>query len=174
MRRFTHWSIYMSTQTISPVVEGVKAEFTRAIERMQKVFAATPDDKINWSPSATARAPIHQVVHAATAIKGMQKWFQGEPFDFSDIQALDASWRADEKNVKTREEANEMLAQSSQQFHSFLDGLSQEQLDSTLQASWGEFPMASAITFPAMHTQGHTSQIEYTQTAYGDLDWHMG
>jgi hypothetical protein len=33
--------------------------------------------------------------------------------------------------------------------------------------------MAMAITFPADHMRGHTAQIDYLQTIWGDHDWHM-
>ncbi len=159
--------------TTNPQIEAVKAEFGRAKERMTRALANTPDDKLNWSPSSTARTPIEQVAHAALSIKGMQDWFSGVPFPFSDMQELDSWLRVKEKEFKTRDQALGLLEDNSNEYVSWLDNLTPEQIDSTLHTGFGDYPMAVAVTFVADHIRGHTAQIEYIQTIYGDHDWHI-
>lgn len=154
-------------------INEAKAEFLRAKERLAKDLATTPDDKINWSPSATARTPIECVAHAAISIGGMQKWISGEPFQFKGVDELDAYSRSEEAKYKTREAVLKTLNENTDNFINWLDSLTPEQLSSTFHAPFGDFPMAAAITFPADHLRNHCGQIEYIQTIYGDRDWHM-
>lgn len=164
----------METATRPQVVAEAKAEFDRAVDRVKSGLETTPDDKLNWAPHANARTPLMQVAHSAAAIDGMTRWFQGEKMDFSDIPAIDARWREEERQVTTREAAIEKLEASRSNYHAFLDGLTQEQVDSTMETPMGSRKMSDVITFPADHTRGHAAQLEYTQTCYGDLDWHLG
>ncbi len=155
------------------IISQTKAEFIRAKDRLTKNLAVTPDDKINWSPSPTARTPIQQVAHVAMSIEGMQGMLNGHMIDFSNIAALDAQWREAEKAFTTREAVLALLDQHCTAYISWLDGLTAEQIGSTLNLPIGSWPLAEAITWPADHIQCHACQIEYIQTIYGDLVWHM-
>jgi hypothetical protein len=156
------------------IIPEAKAEFIRAKERMVRALATTPDDKINWSPGSCARTPLQQVAHGAMAISGIQDMIVGKPFPYAGIVEADAAWRAAEKEFTTRELVLGLLEQSSSDYLAWLDALTSEQLASTLQLPLvGPFPMAAAITIAANHLRDHAVQIEYIQTIYGDLDWHI-
>jgi len=161
-------------QSTSQIVEDAKAEYNRAKDRLTKAFNTTPDDKINWSPAPTARTPLNQVAHAAMAVAGIQKMFNGAPMPFENINEMDAQWRKEEKQYTTRDQVMDLLNQNSDAYIAWMDSLTPDQVQSTLKAPFGEFPMASAITWPADHLRNHAGQIEYIQTCYGDMDWHMG
>lgn len=162
----------MQTASI-PVVEAAKAELSRAVDRVKKAFETTPDDRIHWAPSPSARTPIQQVAHCANSLDGMMRWFQGEEFDTSDMQALDTKWREEEKAFTTRSAVLARLDETSNNFQKYLDGLTPEQVAGVHATPFGDFPMAEAITWPADHLRGHSAQMDYTQTCYGDLDWHF-
>ena len=155
------------------IITEAKAEFIRAKERMARALATTPDDKINWTPGSCARTPLQQVVHSAMAVSGIQEMLVGKPFPYADVAEADSTWRAEEKEFTTREQALSLLEQSSAEYLAWLDTLTDAQVASTLQLPFGAFPMASAITFPADHLRNHAAQIDYIQTIYGDQDWHM-
>ncbi|MFI5386825.1 MAG: DinB family protein [Fimbriimonadales bacterium] len=161
------------TNPAQDTIAEAKAEFNRAKDRLAHCLATTPDDKINWSPSPTARTPIEVVVHAAMGTAGIHGMLQGKPFPFSGPDAIDAVSRSSEKEYKTREQVLGYLDQTSSDYLDWLDGLTAEQLASTWDAPFGTFPMTSAITFPADHLRNHAGQIDYIQTIYGDRDWHM-
>lgn len=155
------------------IVSQAKAEYLRAKARLTKDLNNTPDEKINWSPSLTARTPIELVAHSANAVRGIQGMLQGKPFPFANVQEADAAFRLDEKRHKTREEVLTLLDDASNDFIAYLDGLTPAQVGSTISMMGGEFPLAVAITFPADHTRGHAAQIEYLHTIWGDHDWYM-
>ena len=163
----------MPDRTHEQVISEAKGEFNRAKDRLLKDLATTPDDKLNWSPSPSSRTPIQQIAHSAMAISGMMGMFEGEPIPFENIAEADAGWRKAEKEFKTREEVTSLLNKNCDEYCSWLDSLPASKLNSTLKVPFGEFPMASIITWPADHLRNHAAQMEYMQTIYGDMDWHM-
>ena len=157
------------------IISQAKAEFTRTKERAVRALATTSEDRINWSPSPTARTPIQLVAHGAMVISGIQGMLTGQPFPYSGAAEFDTALRAAEKEFTTREQVLSLLEQNSAGYFTWLDALTPEQLASTVQMPFGPaIPMAVGITFPAYHLSGHVAQMDYIQTIYGDRDWHMG
>ena len=165
----------MTTHTIKTEdsVSQAKAEFLRAKARLLVALDTTPDDKLNWSPSASARTPVELVAHAASAVALIQGTISGAPWPYTSLTEADAAFRAADKPFKTRERATDHLAETSDKFIAWLDSLTPEQVGSTVQTIFGSFPMSVAITLAADHMRGHTAQIEYIQTIWGDYDWHV-
>lgn len=155
------------------IIDDVKAEFNRAKDRITRDLTTTPDDKINWSPTESARTPIQLVAHAALGTTGITGMLAGKPFPFSNMQEMDTASRQAEKEFTSREQVLAFLDKSSNEFLTWLDTLTAEQIASTLTLPFGPVPMASAITFPADHLRCHAAQIEYVQTTYGDYSMHM-
>src|SRR5579862_8149952 len=67
------------------IISQTKAEYNRAKDRIVRDLETTPDDKIHWSPSSTARTPISQVAHAALAVAGIQGMMVGKPFPWANV-----------------------------------------------------------------------------------------
>jgi len=155
------------------IIDDVKAEYNRAKGRITNDLTTTPDDKINWSPTETARTPLELVAHAAMGTEGITGMLSGKPFPFESMQAMDAASRKAEKEFTSREQALGFLDKASSEFFAWLDTLSAEQIASTITLPFGPVPLATAITFPADHLRCHASQIEYVQTTYGDYSMHM-
>ena len=156
---------------MSQIVEEAKAEYGRAQVRLIKALERTKEDKLNWSPSSTARTPIQIAAHAAMGTSGISGMLKGEPFPFASMADMDAKLREMEKQYTTVDQVKALLETNSNAYLTWLDSLTDEQVASTAQLPMGAFPMAGAITFAADHIRGHVSQIEYIQTIYGDHDW---
>ncbi len=159
---------------MNATIKEAKAEFDRAKDGIARALAATPDDKINWSPSATARTPLQLVYHAGHGTAGMVGFFSGEMGEGGfDPAAIDDMCRAAEAGATSREAALEQLEKGAATYHAWVDGLTEEQFARPFQTPMGERSMADVITFPADHIRGHTAQLNYIQTVYGDRGWHM-
>ena len=52
-------------------IQEAKQVFEMAVERIRRILASTPDERLHWSPSPTARTPLAQVVHAANSIRNI-------------------------------------------------------------------------------------------------------
>ena len=156
------------------IISQTKAELVRAKERMAHTLETTPDDKLNWSPSSTARTSVQQVAHAANAMPSIQGMLTGKPFPYAGIAECDAAMRAEEKKFTTREQVLSLLEQNTAAYLTWLDALTPEQLASTVQMPFGPpISIAVGITFAPYHTGEHIAQMDYIQTIYGDQDWHM-
>jgi len=162
-------------QTLNnPAIEDAKAEYVRAQQRLEKCLATTPDERIHWAPSSTARTPLQIVAHAALSVSGIQGMLDGQPFPWTSIDEADKEFRRLDKQYETREKALALLSENSESYLRWLDSLTSDQIESTVRMGPGEFPMTSAVTFAADHMRSHASQIDYIQTVYGDMDWHLG
>lgn len=151
-----------------------KAELLRAKERLTQALATTPENRIGWSPSPTARTPLQLAGHAANAISGIQGMLTGQSFPFAGLAEFDAFMRADEQKYTSREQVLALLEQTSIVYFAWLDTLTPEQISAMVQPPFGPLvPMAVAITFPTYHLNNHIAQMDYIQTIYGDHDWHM-
>lgn len=156
------------------IISQAKAELGRAKDRMAFMLAHTPDDKLNWSPSPTARTPLQVAAHAAAANGYIRDLIAGKPFPFATLAEADAAGREHEKQYATREQVLALLEQTTADYSAWLDTLTPEQVGGMVTLPFATLPMAVAITLPADHLRGHTAQINYIQTCYGDFDWYMG
>lgn len=156
-------------------INQAKDEFLQVKERLTVIFAETPEDRVNWSPSETARTPAHIVAHAAGAIQNLHGMMQGHAFGLGTSAEADAGFREWEQQFTTREQVTELLEDISSSYVAFLDSLTPESLETLIPLPFGmgQAPLGIALAFPPMHTRGHIAQIEYIQTIYGDYDWHM-
>jgi hypothetical protein len=157
------------------IVSGAKENFTRAKDRMVKVLAETPDDRINWSPTETARTPVQLVAHAAAALGSITDFCSGRPVNLPDTGGADKKFREWEKQCTSREEALALLEKNSAAHVALLDSLTPDSFAKMVQLPFGmgEVPLAAVITVGGDHTRFHCAQLEYVQTIYGDRDWHM-
>jgi hypothetical protein len=157
------------------IIERAKTEFLHAKSRMSRALETTPDERLNWSPSPTARTPIQQVAHAAKAVKNMKETFDGNTFQAESTAEAEQRFREWEIQFSTREEVIDLLERNSAEYLAWLDTLTPDRLNSMVKLPFnlGEAPMMACLSFPPAHTHGHASQMEYIQTIYGDQDWHL-
>jgi len=157
------------------LIDTNRVEFTGARDVMAHALATTPDDRINWSPSPTARTPVQQVAHAAAAVAHLTATLDGRRFAVPTPAEADLGFRAWERQFTTREEVLSLLARNGDAFLAWLDALTPDRLESSVALPFdlGRVPVRVGIAFPALHTRVHAAQIDYIQTIYGDHDWHL-
>lgn len=156
---------------MNPQIAAAKAAFERASGRLLTVFGATPDDKLNWSPSPTARTPLQLAVHCGQGMGFIQRSLEGAQAPSMTTEQFDASFREAESKYTTRDEAVNLIEQNSAAYIAWLEGLGDEQVSGIWHSPFGDVPMAMGIMVPTYHTANHTAQIEYIQTIYGDRTW---
>ena len=156
-----------------PTIEKAKTDFAQAKTQLLTALAATPDDKLNWAPSETARTPLHQAAHAAGALKYIHEMLNGRPFGASSTAEADQFFREWEQQFTTREPVLQLIEENSAAYKQFLETLTAESLDAAIERPFGlgQVPLSAALTAAPDHTRWHTAQIEYIQTIYGDHIW---
>lgn len=147
-------------------LENVKGQFLRAL-------ANTPDDRINWSPSPTARTPLQLMAHSAYALGFIRTMFTGTPYPAETTAIADAEFLEMDGNIGSREEAVALFEEKCEAMMTYLRGLSSEEMERVIDMPFklGQVPLGAVLGVGAMHTRSHLAQLEYLQTIYGDRAW---
>ncbi len=161
---------------MSEVIQGAKLEFERSRNRMLALLAEMPDDKLNWSPSPTARTPLAVVAHAGMSLHHITEMLKGRPFGDSTTAIAQKGFRESELEFTTRAQVQELFEKNAAAFIDWIDTLTEEGLNDpiTFPFGLGQGTVLHDISAPARHTEAHIAQLEYIQTIYGDQDWHIG
>ncbi|MBS1705171.1 MAG: DinB family protein [Armatimonadetes bacterium] len=157
-------------------IDSARADLLQARDRILALLDATPDEKLRWRPSDHARSILEIAAHAADALSHIVSQMQGMPFAVPTSREADASFRARDEKLESKEQVRAEWERNSASYVAFLDSLSDSDLDrlAPLPFGLGEAPLRFYIRAGANHTLGHIAQIEYIQTLYGDHDWHTG
>ena len=156
-------------------IDQAKAAYLQAKTSLCSTFAHTPDERLNWSPSPTARTPIQIVAHAAMAVQNIHQWMSGTPFHHKTTADADAAFRASEQKFHSREQVLGFLDDVSANYLAWLDELTPEHLESKVELPFGlgSTPLENGLDAAPNHTRGHIAQLEYIHTIYGDHDWRL-
>lgn len=158
---------------MSAEVEAAKGDFERTIGRLLNDLAETPDEKLTWSPSSTARTPLEIAFHISEVIAAIHASLDGTlEFPSETPAEMDAACREQEKNTGSREEIVKTIEERSAAYADWLGTVTDETMAKTWNSPFGPIPYTVAISLPTYHTAGHIAQIEYIQTIYGDRVWH--
>jgi hypothetical protein len=158
------------------VVKTTKADLEEAVARMLALLDATPDDRLFWNPSPTARSIGEIAAHAADALGNIVSQMSGAPFPIPTSAEANQKFREHDRAFKDRGRVRALLEEKKSVYGAFLDSLAPADLDrlAPLPFGLGECPLREFMGAGPMHTRCHNAQIEYIQTLYGDQDWHWG
>ncbi|HLO98411.1 MAG TPA: DinB family protein [Fimbriimonas sp.] len=158
---------------MNPEIELTIGKLTDMKGRLERVFANTPDDRVAWSPSPTARTPLGQVAHCANSLGFIATMLEGTPYGAPTTVEADKNFLELEKEVDTREKATELLNRNFDRYITLLQNTTAEDLDKmiALPFGMGEAPFRFVMSAGYDHTLCHLGQLEYMQTIYGDRVW---
>lgn len=164
-----------SSVRLAEFIDQAKADFHHARTGLVRALLTTPDDRLGWSPSATARTPLEIGAHAAIAIEAMLGNLDDRPFPQPTTAAADAWFREAERAYATRDLVVQLLERNGASYEAWLDRLDEDRLatDIVLPFGMGSCPRRVAIGFMPLHLIWHTAQIDYVQTIYGDRETHL-
>lgn len=145
--------------------------------RLFRSFQHVPDDKQNWSPSATARTPLQIVAHCGLSCVFLGKWIAGElqlPSSPEELKAVREESDAREKGVKSREAAIQLVEENTAKLAAMLEAMPAAEMEKTREHRiFGTVKVADLLHIPALHLENHAAQLDYIQTIWGDLEWHF-
>jgi len=161
---------------MSELIQDAKRDFEQSRGRMIGLLKDTPDDKLHWSPSPTARSPLALVAHAAMSIHHITEMLKGRPFGGTTTAIADKAFRQAEQEFTSRADVVALFEKNAAEYLAWIDALSEDALDDpiTFPFGLGVGAVRHGLSAPARHTEAHIAQLEYVQTIYGDQDWHIG
>ncbi|HLJ53794.1 MAG TPA: DinB family protein [Chthonomonadaceae bacterium] len=156
------------------MIEMSKQSAVRGMERFLKTFEAVPDDKVNWSPSPSAKTPLQIAAHAACTAGNFAVLFREGRFPAMDIGQFMAHMKETESRVTTREQAVALFRANTDAAIAALEAITPGSLAATIDTPFGfSAPMSQFTMVPGMHAQAHAAQIDYLQTCWGDQEMHF-
>ncbi len=160
---------------IEEYIQNAITFYTRASGRVEQCLSTTPDERLHWSPSESARSPFAIAAHCGFAVSAMTKTLSGAvpPRDGVSTAHMDEWLREQESRVTTREQVIAALHEANSEHVAWLKSLTPEVVEGTANLGLGAMPMKLAVHIVAGHLHDHAAQMEYIQTIYGDREWRM-
>jgi hypothetical protein len=154
------------------VIGQAKQSIVMGKERFLKTFSFVPDDKLNWSPTPTAKSALRIAAHIGLSNQGMAGIVRGEKFPFASMKEMWEAVEPAEKAITTREQAIKQIEDGAIAALAALDALTPERLaaDAGLPMP---MPMAQFVMILGAHVASHAAQIDYLQTCWGDMENHF-
>ncbi len=145
------------------------------MEQFLKTLSFVPDDKLNWTPSPTAKSAMRIAAHTAIYPSVFAKFIRDRKLPFGDeIPEFVARISAAEEAITSRAEMESLFRKNTDEVLAALDTLTPEAIGSTLDTGLGlTIPMTFLMNLPGMHALSHAAQIDYLQTCWGDQDVHF-
>ncbi|AIE86122.1 DinB family protein [Fimbriimonas ginsengisoli] len=159
--------------TSSPIVEQAKQYTVICKDRLLKTLSFIPDDKLDWAPAPTCKSALRIAAHCGVSNGNFLAIIAGAKFPEISREEMIAMAMEAEKAVTTREQAIALIEQSSQAVLDALDSLTPEQIEMVIETPFITAPMPFWMNLPGRHMDNHASQIDYLQTCWGDMVWHL-
>jgi hypothetical protein len=155
------------------IIAQAKSQAEMHAAQLLHTFSFVPDDKLNWSPSESCKSALRIVAHCAVSNHGISRMIRGENFEGDPTEVFKAM-AASELEITTREQAISAMNESLAVVLSSLDTVTDERIGSVPESPMGPLPMMFWVTLPAMHMMGHSYQVDFLQTVWGDHEFHCG
>lgn len=151
------------------LIEQCKTRATNAMEMFLRNLSHVPEDRLEWSPSPTAKSALQIAAHVAAYSVAFPSVIRTGKFpDTADEFLGPINERIG--TITTVQEAEKVLRQGIADTHAALDGVRPEQIESSVETPIGTTPFLFFMTIPSVHLLIHTGQIDYLQTCWGDQE----
>jgi|GEM_PF-278499 len=148
-------------------IDQWKVGAQRALARIKDTFDHVPDDKLNWTPSETAKTPLAIFAHACVSNQHFAGVLRNEPMPEGGLPQVFEELGRKQAGITTREQANLVYENSTRECMEAIANLKPSDLI-------GNDTKAFLLTLIARHTDSHAAQIDFLQTCWGDLEDHLG
>lgn len=144
-----------------------------SVSRLHRAVARIAADKLNWSPSETARSTIHLAAHCGWSLGWIRSTMEGKPYPAATTAIGDREMREFEQSFNEIESAVALVDEKAGEWISYVRSLTVEDLDRMVDMpfGFGQIRVRDVLGAAAWHTNDHCAQIEYIQTILGDRDW---
>jgi hypothetical protein len=158
------------------LVASYKESAVQGMEYFLRNFSFVPDDKLNWTPTPTAKSAIRIAAHTALYAGRFARMINDRKLPGSDNLAEWLAQRnAEEEAISSRAEVETIFRKGTDEVIAALDSLTPEAIDATLESGLGwSMPMARLMNLPGWHATLHAGQIDYLQTCWGDQEIYVG
>ena len=139
-------------------------------------FAHVPDDKLEWTPTPTAKSALRIAAHTALYAGRFARMIRDRRLPVpDDLKEWLAERDAEEIAITSREEMERVFREGTAEVLAALDTLTPEDVEISLDSGQGwSMPMAQVMGLPGFHATLHAGQIDYLQTCWDDQHVYVG
>lgn len=139
-----------------------------------KTLSFVPDEKLNYSPSDSARSALQLAAHVALSNGVFAGFIRGENVEFpGDIEDFREWQRMQEASFDDRTVVVDLLKHNTAEAVEAMRAMTPDLFATSPVSPFGAMPMAFWMNLVSMHMNVHASQVDYLQTIWGDLDDHF-
>jgi len=158
---------------MTDLVQHAKGLADSARDALLKTLMSVPDEKLTWSPSATARSALGIAAHAGVSNRAFAGIIRGKGMPDLPMDELVQQMVAAEAAITSREQAVGLIQQTTAAVHAALDALTPELVSSLVETPMMTQPMTLFMVLPGIHMYAHAAQIDYVETVWGDMESHI-
>lgn len=158
------------------LIENSKQRAVNGMELFLRNFAHVPDDKLNWTPTPTAKSALRVAAHTALYAGRFASMIRNRGLPQpKNLSEWIAQRDAEEIAITSREEMEKAFREGTAEVLAALDALTPEEAEMTLDSGQGwTMPMSQLLALPGWHATLHLGQIDYLQTCWGDQEVYLG
>jgi hypothetical protein len=158
------------------LIETAKKEAVSAMEWFLRNLSHVPREKLDWAPSQTSKSALQIAAHTAVTAGNFAKMIRARKLPTGDeIPEFIEHTAVAEESLTDIDDIIALLRKNTDEVLSALDTLSPEDTELVLDSSQGwTMPMTFLMKLPAYHGVGHTAQIDFLQTCWGDQEIYVG
>lgn len=158
------------------LIETAKKDAVTAMEWFLRNLSQVPKEKLEWSPSPTAKSALQIAAHTAVTAGNFAKMIRDRKLPMGEeIPVFIEQTAAAEKALINIDEIVSLLRSNTDEVLAALDTLSPVDTEGVLDSSQGwTMPMTFLMKLPAYHAIGHTAQIDFLQTCWDDQEIYVG
>jgi hypothetical protein len=144
-----------------------------SMEHFLVVLSFVPEDKLNWAPSPNAKNALQIAAHTAVTAGNFAKMIRDRQLPQDVVAHLDRTNKA-EAALTTLPDIEAEFRRNTAEVVEALGTLTDEEVAMRLDSGQGwPAPMTFLMNLPTLHATGHTYQLDYLQTCWGDLEVHF-
>jgi hypothetical protein len=158
------------------LIDSAKQRAVSCMEMFLRNFAQVPDDRLNWSPTPTAKSPLRIAAHTALYAGRFARMIRDRRLPApDDLDAWLAERTAEELAITSRDEIEPLFRAGAAALLDAMNTLEPDDIELVLESGQGwSMPMKQLLELPAMHAALHTGQIDYLQTCWDDQVIYVG
>ena len=157
-------------------IEASKKSATSGMDMFLRNFAYVPDDKLNWSPTATSKTALQIAAHTAVSNANFAKMIREKRTPGpEEVEEFMAQNRAAEAAITNKAEVETAFRRNTQDVLEALDTLTAEDVELVLDSGQGwTMPMTFLMGLAGWHATLHLGQIDFLQTCWDDQQIYTG
>ncbi len=153
-------------------IDEIKTRTQNALKSFLYTLSFVPDDKLDWSPTPTAKSALQIAAHCA-GYSELFAWVIREKNWPCTLEQWKSTVASNIMSINSKDEAIAMLSQGIDSSIAALDNVSLDEFGKIIDAPHAQTPFTFFLNLPALHLESHESQIDYLQTCWGDLEVHF-